>query len=190
VAHEVRMGGAVDMCTLYVQPQYARHIKPECHVIFVSDLLRELIVRCTQMPALYDEQGMEGRVMQLILDEVAASRAEPFGLRMPSDPRLLRLCEALLGDVSTRRPVAELAASAGLSERSVNRLFPRETGLSFHQWHNQAKVLKAFELFDKGQTVTQVALELGYSSPSAFAKMFRRLIGKAPAAMRASGSVT
>lgn len=188
VVHEVRMSGPVEMRTLYVQPQYAAHIRQECHVIFVSELLRQLVVRATEMPALYDERGMEGRVMQLILDEVAASTAQPLGLRMPRDARLLRLCEALLQDVSTSRPVAALAASVGLSERSVNRLFPRETGLSFHQWHNQAKVLKALELFDQGQTVTQVALELGYSSPSAFAKMFRRLIGKPPTAILANAA--
>ena len=121
--------------------------------------------------------------MRLILDEIAALPAQPLSLRMPRDARLLRLCERVLGDLSASESIAELAASAGLSGRTVIRRFPRETGLSFARWQSQARLLKAFELFDAGQSVTRVALELGFSSPSAFAKMFRRALGKAPTAM-------
>lgn len=185
VLHEVRANGPVEIRTLYVQPAHARSIRDECHVIFVSPLLRELIVRAMKLPALYDERGMEGRVMDLILDEIARLPAQPLGLRMPSDARLLRLCEGLLEDLCTTRSIAALGAAVGLSERSVMRLFLKQTGLSFRRWHNQARLLRAFELFEKGQSHTQIALELGYSSPSAFAKMFRRTLGKSPSALRA-----
>jgi AraC-like DNA-binding protein len=183
VVHQIRMGGPVEMRTIYVEPQHAQHVRNECHVLFVSPLLRELIVRAMELPPLYDEGGMEGRVMRLILDEIASLPAQPLGLRMPSDPRLARLCELVLRDLSAPASIARLGAEAGLSERSVIRLFPEQTGLSFSRWHNQARLLKAFELFDEGQNVTHVALELGYSGPSAFAKMFRRTMGKAPMAM-------
>jgi AraC-like DNA-binding protein len=172
------------MRTLYVQPGHARDIKNQCHVIFVSPLLRELIMRAMALPPLYDEHGMEGRVMRLILDEVAHLPARPLSLRMPSDARLLRLCELVLSDLCKTGSIARLGAAVGLSERSVTRLFPTQTGLSFRRWLNQARLLKAFELFDEGQTLTQVALDVGYSGPSAFAKMFRRTLGSAPTALR------
>lgn len=132
------------------------------------------------LPALYDERGAHGRLMRLILDEIRVLQARPLGLRMPSDRRLLRLCELVLLDSPMAGSVAKLGAAVGLSERSIVRLFPKETGLSFGRWHTQAKLLKAFELFDQGKTVTQVALELGYSGPSAFTKMFRKTLGKTP----------
>lgn len=178
------------MRTLYVQPEHARHIKPECHVMFVSPLLRELIMRAMELPALYDDAGMDGRMMKLILDEIARLPPQPLGLRMPSDPRLLRLCELVLRDLSATASIAQLGAAVGLSARSVTRLFPRETGLSFGRWHEQARLLKAFELFDAGQSVTRVALELGYSGPSAFTKMFRRALGKTPMAMLVNNRAT
>jgi AraC-like DNA-binding protein len=184
VVHQIRTNGPVEMRTLYVQPEQAKGIRNECHVLFVSRLLRELIVRAMELPALYDEKGMQGRVMNLILDEVAHLPAQPLGLRMPSDARLLRLCELVLRDLCRCDSIARLGAAVGLSERSVMRRFPKETGLSFRRWHNQARLLKAFELFDQRQSLTKVALEVGYSSPSAFAKMFRRTLGKPPTAMR------
>ena len=102
---------------------------------------------------------------------------------MPTDARLARLCEMLLGRLSETVSIAELGAQVGLSERSVIRLFPRETGLTFGRWQQQARLQKAFALLGEGQSVTQVALELGYAGPSAFTKMFRRAIGDTPSAL-------
>jgi AraC-like DNA-binding protein len=38
--------------------------------------------------------------------------------------------------------------------------------------------------------VTRVALEVGYSRPSAFSKMFRRAMGRAPMAMLGDDAVS
>lgn len=186
VVHQIRASGNVEMRALYIQPEHAREIGNECHVVFVSALLRELIVRAMEVPALYDERGMDGRLMTLILDEVARLPAQPLGLRMPKDPRLVRLCNLVLSDLCRTDSIARLGARVGLSERSVIRLFTRETGLSFRRWRNQARLLKAFELIDQGQSLTRIALDVGYSSPAAFSKMFRATLGRAPTAMRGS----
>jgi AraC-like DNA-binding protein len=184
ITHQIRASGPVEFRSLYVQRAHAKRIGCDCRVVFVSPLLRELIVRAVELPALYDEGGMEGRLMRLLMDEVTRLPAQPLGLRMPSDPRLVKLCERVLADLGTTETIAKLGAAAGLSERSVIRLFRKETGLSFRRWHNQARLLKAFELFHAGRSVTRIALDLGYSGPSAFTKMFRRAMGKAPRAMR------
>jgi AraC-like DNA-binding protein len=180
VVHQIRMNGSVEMRTLYIRPRQARHIDRRCRVLFVSPLLRELILRAMQLPALYDERGMPGRVMRLIVDEIARLPAQPLALPMPRDPRLVKLCGLLLREVSTSASIAQLGACVGLSERSVMRLFVAQTGLSFRRWRNQARLLKAFELFDEGRSVTRVALDVGYASPSAFARMFRRAFGRSP----------
>jgi AraC-like DNA-binding protein len=184
VVHKIAMNGPVEMRTLYVRERHARRVRRDCHVLFVSPLLRELILRAVELPRLYDERGMGGRIMKLIVDEISRLPPQPLGLRMPRDPRLLRLCTPLLRDVSAGGSIAQLGAGVGLSERSVMRLFAKETGLSFRRWQQQARLLKAFELFEQGRSVTRVALEVGYASPSAFAKMFRRALGRPPRALR------
>jgi AraC-like DNA-binding protein/quercetin dioxygenase-like cupin family protein len=183
VEHSVRMDSDVEMRSLYLETRRARATSSECHVLFVTPLLRELIVRAMDIPPLYDARGPDGRVMRLIVDEIAATRPEPMGLRMPGDPRLRRLCDRVLAHLAAPAPIARLGREVGLSERSVIRLFPRETGLSFGRWQQQARLLRAFALFDEGKGVTQVAMELGYSSGAAFTKMFRRLMGASPRAL-------
>lgn len=185
VEHAIRMTGQVEMRTVYIDPVQMRRASEECQVLFVSPLLRELILRAMRIPKLYEESGMDGRIMQLILDEMVLLRPQPLGLRMPHDARLLRLCERVLGHLSDSPSITRLGMEVGLSERSIIRLFPKETGMSLGRWQMQARLMKAFELFDQGRSVTYVALELGYSSPSAFSKMFRRWMGVAPTTMLA-----
>jgi methylphosphotriester-DNA--protein-cysteine methyltransferase len=47
------------------------------------------------------------------------------------------------------------------------RYRPKETGMTFGQWRQQARLLRALELLATGEKVIDVALALGYESPSA-----------------------
>ena len=68
----------------------------------------------------------------------------------------------------------------GASERTLARLFLKETGVGFRQWRQRLRMLTAIERLAAGQDVTAVALDLGYSSSSAFIAMFKRELGETP----------
>ena len=72
------------------------------------------------------------------------------------------------------------ARTAGASKRTLVRLFPIQTGMTFRQWRQQRRLLYAIELLTTGKTVTSIALELGYENTSAFIAMFRRCLGTTP----------
>lgn len=182
VEHEIVMAGAVTMRTVYVDPDAAAAagLPDTCSVVAVSGLLRELILRAVAMPLLYDEDGPDGRVARLILDELRVLRALPLHLPDPQDPRLKRLCEAIRERPADDRTLARWGADVGASARTLARLFRRETGLSFGHWRAQARLLAALSRLAAGEKVTSVALELGYESPSAFAALFRRQFGVPP----------
>ena len=75
-------------------------------------------------------------------------------------------------------------ATINASARTLARRFQSETGLSFGAWRQQARVLEAMGRLGGGAPVTQVALDLGYDSVSAFSAMFRRAAGASPSAYR------
>jgi len=60
------------------------------------------------------------------------------------------------------------------------RLFLTETGMTFRQWQQQARLLDGLMRLAQGESVTSVALEVGYENPSAFIAMFRRTLGVTP----------
>ena len=68
----------------------------------------------------------------------------------------------------------------GLDQTAIQRLFRRETGLTFGQWRQQARLLLALERIAVGEKIIDVAFELGYESPSAFTSMFTTQFGKTP----------
>lgn len=180
VDHEITMAGAVTMRTLYIEPGAARGLPDICAVVAVSGLLRELILRAAGMPLLYDEKGPDGRVAELIFDELRALPSLPLHLPNPRDPRLQRLCAAVQERPADDRTLDAWGGEIGASARTLARLFRRETGLTFGRWRAQARLLTALARLGAGDKVTVVALDLGYDSPSAFAALFRRHFGVPP----------
>jgi AraC-like DNA-binding protein len=82
-----------------------------------------------------------------------------------------------LNDAST---MADWAKRLGMDVKTIQRLFVKETGMTFGQWRQQARLLRALELLAAGEKVIDTALALGYDSPGAFATMFRKQFGQTP----------
>ncbi len=190
VRHGIVMLSDTTMRTLYVRDDAASFMPASCHVMSISPLLRELIVRATELPMQYDESGPAGHVVALILSEMRGLQSLPLRLPMPGDARLRGLCQALLDAPGDQRPLAAWARSINTSARTLARRFQSETGLSFGAWRQQARVLEAMGRLGGGDPVTQIALDLGYESVSAFSAMFRRAAGAPPSQYRPRGQPT
>ena len=85
------MLGDTTMRTLYVREDAAASMPSVCQVMSVSPLLRELIVRATELPLDYDEHGPAGHVVSLILAElrepaIAAAPAADAARRPAAQP--------------------------------------------------------------------------------------------------------
>ena len=68
----------------------------------------------------------------------------------------------------------------GATGRTLARHFRLETGMTFGQWRQQIRILEALKRLGKKESVTTVAIDLGYDSPSAFISMFKKALGKTP----------
>jgi AraC-like DNA-binding protein/mannose-6-phosphate isomerase-like protein (cupin superfamily) len=180
VMHQITMSGEVEMRTLYIRDDAAAGLPASCTVVSVTPLLRELIIRATELPVMYDEAGAPGRVIALLLDEIRALPALPLELPMPSDRRLASLCTRLLADPAARQTLDDYAKSLHLSSRTLARLFQAQTGMTFGRWRQQARLFEALKRIAAGSAVTAAALDVGYESASAFSAMFRRKLGMPP----------
>jgi AraC-like DNA-binding protein len=177
--HRIRTSGPVKMRTLYIRPDAGGRMPDECRVLPVTPLLRELIQRATEMPVHYDERGADGRVMQLILDELASLAQLPYNLPMPRTEPLARICTQLM-EAPAAGTREQVAARHGFTGRTLDRQFKRQLGMNFGDWCRRAALLRALAWFAEGRPVTAVALDLGYSSLSAFCAMFKRETGRTP----------
>jgi AraC-like DNA-binding protein len=186
VAHRVRTSTAVHMRTLYIRPVAVKRMPKTCEVLEVTPLLRELIVRATELPMEYEERGVAGRVMRLMLDELAALPRLPYNLPMPKAAPLAAICARLTEMPNDPATLEDLAARHGTTARTLARHFRRHTGMSFAEWRRRARLLRALGWIAEGRPILAVALDLGYDSPSAFSAMFRRELGAPPSRFRAA----
>jgi AraC-like DNA-binding protein len=67
-----------------------------------------------------------------------------------------------------------------LSPFHLNRVFSKEFGLPPHAFLTQVRVARAKALLKQGTSITQTALEVGFSDQSHFTRHFRRLVSVTP----------
>jgi AraC-like DNA-binding protein len=178
--HYIRMTGQVSMRSLYIIPDTISGLPDDCCVVSVSPLLRELILYAVTLPRLYAPASPAERIMTVILDQLRALPVSPLHLPVPSDFRLQAIARALIENPADGRTIAAWGRTVGASDRTLARLFLTETGMSFHHWRQQVRLLEALRRLALKEPVTTLALELGYDSPSAFIAMFKRAFGMTP----------
>ncbi|MGH8187056.1 MAG: AraC family transcriptional regulator, partial [Steroidobacteraceae bacterium] len=165
---------------LYISEEACAALPKECRVIEVSNLLRELILEAARLPVEYDVDGRDGRVMDMILTELASMPQAPLQVPMPRNPRLIRVCMQILRDPAQNDALDDWADASGMGRRTFTRTFRRETNISFATWRQNVRLMEAVSRLAQGASVTEVALTVGYSSSSAFTAMFRRTFGIPP----------
>jgi AraC-like DNA-binding protein len=168
------------MRTLYVRPGDLPRADRSCRVLAVSPLLRELIlaVMPDTVPAMVSRRRRA--LFDLLAAELAEAPEVPLTLPLPGDDRIRLLAKRALADPGSVDSVRAWTATAAASAKTVERLFRRQTGLTPSQWLRQARLMAAVAWLAEGRSVTTVALDLGYGTPSAFTYMFRRALGVAP----------
>jgi len=180
VQHELRASSTVHLRTLFIREGSRTSLPRECCVVEVSPLLRELILRMVTLLQTQGSAPPSDCMIELILDEIRALKVVPMHIAMPTDARLLRICRGLLQNPADNRTSAQWGNTVGASSRTLERLFFRETGVTFRAWRQQARLLAALNRLAAADPISVIALDMGYQSPSAFTAMFRRILGCPP----------
>jgi AraC-like DNA-binding protein len=182
VAHSHRAHGRTQMLTL----AFAAHLNPlpatGPTVIAVGRLLREVIITLAQDQSLGPDDRAD--LHRIALRRLTPTPALQQHLPAPVDPRLRDVAAILADDPAADLTLAELGRAAGASERTLSRLFRRDTGMTFPQWRAQLRLQHATLLLAAGSSVTAAASASGYSNTSAFIAAFRDAFGVTPAAYR------
>ncbi len=180
VKHHLRMIDNVTTVTLWVGADAHADLPASCEVVDMSPLMRSLLTAAIEIGPEYDVGGRDGHVMSLLLYELKHLPKLPLCLHFPKHKRLATRCHEFLEAPRPHDTIEKWAKALNMSRRTFTRLFKKETGLSFAVWRQQACLFAALPRLVAGESVTNIALELGYESPAAFTTMFKRLQGVPP----------
>ena len=180
--HQLHMRSAVSMRTLYLRPGLVRRFGENCQVLHVTNLLREVVLEIVATGRLRIRNVYQRALCDVLLRCLQNSSPLPTLITLPRDPRAMKLAQAVLAQPGTPQPLVALCGQAGLSVRTLQRLFQKELGMDFDSWRRQVRLMKAVELMVAGSSIKQTAFEVGYRQPSAFVEMFRGTFGETPKA--------
>lgn len=182
--HSVRMVGAVQTRSVLIDQAASAQLAGTCRVVTVSALLRQLLVAASQVPAEYEIEGRDGLVMALLVAEIGRAPAIPIVVPFPRHPALARRCHRFLERPQASETIDQWSDALAMNRRRFTRLFRRETGMSFAEWRQQACLSAALPRLAAGDSVTAIALDLGYDGPGNFSTMFKRVLGAPPSRYR------
>lgn len=208
VAHSHQAHGPTRMHSLLFEPDVNPLGATQPTVVPVPPLLREVLIALTGIaePAAESAesaesaggtggaQGTEGtkgtartdserrHLEAVAFDQLRRYPAEPLYLPEPGDDRLRAISAILHAAPGDLRTLAELGREAGAGERTLSRLFRRETGMTFPQWRTQLRLHHGLVRLTQGDSVTTVAVAVGFANPSAFIAAFKEMFGVTPGA--------
>ena len=179
VPHQSRSKGLLELRSLDLDTRALPGLPRHSCLLGITALQRELILQASLAPT-QDLDSPEGRLIAVLRDQLEALPLPALQLPLPRDRRLQRLTQALIADPADKRDLEAWGREVGASSRTLARLFRIETGMTFRTWRHQLRVLAALRRLAAGQTVTTVALEVGFETSSAFVQSFKRALGKTP----------
>ena len=81
--------------------------------------------------------------------------------------------------------LSEIAREVETSVFHLSRIFHARTGFALHAYRTQLRLRAALErIGERGADLTDIALDLGFSSHSHFTESFRRTFGRTPSSVR------
>lgn len=181
IEHQARANGEATLQVVIIDlPSDLPCPQAATSMVLISPLLRELLRCLRRGGASYGAAELGGHVRALMLAELVFLEETALHLPALADRRLRAIQTSLHADPADDTALATWAQQLHLCSRSLARLFLKETGTSFSTWRQHTRLMLALPRLAAGEPVTRVALDLGYASPSAFTRMFRRVLGVSP----------
>ncbi len=182
VPHRTEMLSETELWMIYWRPDAAQAWAPRESLgrefaLGVTPLLRELIFAAFEADAMPDKTEL---VVRLILHELTETPDAPTFLPLPASPIGRRVADLAFADARHQLDLGELASRAATSIRTISRLFPAETGLTFKAWRQRARIVVAIDQLGAGQPISRVAAQAGFASTAGFCFAFRQVTRTTP----------
>lgn len=178
IPHRAMMTNVVAYRSLYFDCK-AFKCPNNIEVIEVNALLKALIDKMSLWP--WDKAEAEmANTTTLFWEEFYAAKHHSFQLPLPSNRRFRHFRELVMQESFLAPDLTSVADAIGASTKTVTRLFKAETGMTYQEWRQQWRLLKAIELLSREMQVNDVSHWLGFSSDSAFIAFFKKQTGQTP----------
>lgn len=155
------------------------------HTFSAPKVLSEMINYSKKWSQKKEFNPEEASFLEAILNNLPGFCEEnvTFQLPIPSDNRLIPLCNYLDVNYNEKLDVNSLSELTLLSTRSLERIFKKDTGMTIQKYLQIIRILKSIELLNQRQfTLSEIALKVGYKSQTAYSNSYFSILKIRPKA--------
>jgi len=174
IDHEIITSTDVELTSLYIENEQAEEFSVSCEVLNVSPFLKTLLNEAKTIESEYQWQSTQGRLLRLIRDHISTAPPIDLQLPYPKDKRLKEIISRIQKFPALKTDLNSWGKFVGASVRTLSRTFKRETGITYSEWKQRLSIQIAIKQLYMGESVGNIAINLGYESSSAFIYMFKK----------------
>lgn len=188
--HRVAPAPAARVRTLYVSVRGSNAVArmDQISVLEPSPLLRAIVDDIGRVEVLRTDDAAATRLAAVLLDQLAQQHQLPLFVPALASPLSRRVAAALAADPADTPRATDLATELGVSTRTLERAFIADAKMTLGEWRQRSRITRAIALLAGGSDVKDVALEVGYATPSAFVIAFNKYVGMTPGKIRMSAN--
>ena len=145
------------------------------------------VFRCTDIHITRIKPGMENEAekivkkLELLITSVLGnSQATILDLESKSAQNYLNIISTLNRNTHKNLTIEEIAEICNMSPSNLKKTFSKYSGVGIIRYFNELKIEKAQKFLNKGYTVKEAALLLGYADQNYFSVVFKRITGQSP----------
>ena len=180
--HRVEPAPSARVRTLYMSIRRSGAAAKADHirVLQASPLLRAIVDDICRVEVLREDDPAAKRLAAVLLDQLALQRELPLFVPALASSLARRVATALAADPADTPTASDLAAELDVSTRTLERAFVADAKMTLGEWRQRSRIARAIALLASGTDVKDVALEVGYATPSAFVTAFKKHVGSTP----------
>ena len=130
--------------------------------------------------------ALEGESLALVLAQRAIGRrtAHAAGASVGKRRLVDRAKVVLMGEVTRRWTLAEVAAEVGVSPVYLTQSFREVEGVPLYRYQMRLRLARALDLLGEYEDLSRLGQDLGFSSHSHFSAAFQQAYGRTPSEFR------
>ncbi|GAA6766510.1 helix-turn-helix transcriptional regulator [Flavobacterium sp. CGRL1] len=168
---------------IYFPQQKAGGFYDELGIYPVSKLLSEMLSFSEKWQGDYTKGSWEFEFLYTLKNLLSKENLKKFSIQLPTtdDQRLNAITNSIRTRLNESLSLEDTAKRAGMSVRSLTRLFQAKLHITYIQYLKMLRIIKAMELInDTDLNMTEIAYEVGYSNIAAFSNNFHQLTNMRP----------
>ena len=119
--------------------------------------------------------------MDIIIHELKIAEEIRYSIPTPTAERLIKIENMITNNhLLLKEKIGYWSDYFYMSSKTLNRLILKDLGVTFIVWKQYLAVKISLIQMSENKTLTNIAYDLGYQSPSNFCRMFKNITGQNP----------